>query len=237
MSIILALFWQKNKHCFKHLMLFLRALSVRAYLQSWALAKMCGTLSSMPNSCNIRSLPPPYAMLDDSSASLSLGATLHGGWGWGGEGRIGPKERLFPFQMIDGRGSAFCKSVPHNFGQDCSLPTGSPLHFLGKFSRPPPHSPASLFYSLQFLARATVQTKRRAATQQVAKAPDLPSGVCHWPGRPQIWLRPREPGSKLVRSLPRLTDSFHPSLSRPLVVRNKKGSIWALSKIQIRSAP
>ena len=30
-SIILVLFWQKNKHCFWHLMLFLRALAVRAY--------------------------------------------------------------------------------------------------------------------------------------------------------------------------------------------------------------
>ena len=36
------------------------------------------------------------------------------------EGRIWPKERLFPCEkLIDGRGSAFCKRVPHNFGQDC----------------------------------------------------------------------------------------------------------------------
>ena len=73
------------------------------------------------------SLAPPYppdAMLDDSSASLSLRTTLHGGGGrggGGGEGRIWPKERLFPCEkLIDGRGSAFCKLVPHNFGQDCS---------------------------------------------------------------------------------------------------------------------
>ena len=42
--------------------------------------------------------------------------------GGGGEGRIWPKERLFPCEkLIDGRGSAFCKLVPHNFGQDCSF--------------------------------------------------------------------------------------------------------------------
>ena len=37
-----------------------------------------------------------------------------------GESRIWPKERWFPCEkLIDGRGSAFCKLVPHNFGQDC----------------------------------------------------------------------------------------------------------------------
>ena len=42
--------------------------------------------------------------------------------GGGGEGRIWPKESLFPCEkLIDGRGSAFCKLVPHNFGQDCRL--------------------------------------------------------------------------------------------------------------------
>ena len=41
--------------------------------------------------------------------------------GGGGEGRIWPKERLFPCEkLIDGRGSAFCRLVPHNFGQDCT---------------------------------------------------------------------------------------------------------------------
>ena len=55
----------------------------------------------------------PDAMLDDSSASLSLRTTLHGGRGR----KVG---RLFPCEkLIDGRGSAFCKLVPHNFGQDC----------------------------------------------------------------------------------------------------------------------
>ena len=40
--------------------------------------------------------------------------------GGGGESRIWPKERWFPCEkLIDGRGSAFCKLVPHNFGQDC----------------------------------------------------------------------------------------------------------------------
>ena len=33
---------------------------------------------------------------------------------------IWPKEHLFPCEkLIDGRDSAFCKLVPHNFGQDC----------------------------------------------------------------------------------------------------------------------
>ena len=41
-------------------------------------------------------------------------------WGEGGESRIWPKERRFPCEkLIDGRCSAFCKLVPHNFGQDC----------------------------------------------------------------------------------------------------------------------
>ena len=43
-----------------------------------------------------------------------------GGGGGGGGGRIWLKERLFPCEkLIDGRGNAFCKLVPHNFGQDC----------------------------------------------------------------------------------------------------------------------
>ena len=68
-----------------------------------------------------RSPLPPDAMLDDSSASLSLRTTLHGG-NLGEFGRIWPKERLFPCEkLIDGRGSAFCKLVSHNFGQDCSV--------------------------------------------------------------------------------------------------------------------
>ena len=59
-----------------------------------------------------RSPLPPDAMLDNSSASLSLWKHCMGGRG---EGRIWPKERLFPCEkLIDGRGSAFCKLVPHN---------------------------------------------------------------------------------------------------------------------------
>ena len=44
-SIILALFLAKNKHCFKHLMLFLRALSVRAYFQIEFVTEMEAPLS------------------------------------------------------------------------------------------------------------------------------------------------------------------------------------------------
>ena len=48
------------------------------------------------------------------SGSLSFRTTLHRGRG---EGRIWPKERLFPCEKtISGRGSAFCQSVPHNSG-------------------------------------------------------------------------------------------------------------------------
>ena len=83
------------------------------------LAKMCGTKCLFPELLQYSLAPPfpPDAMLDDSSASLCLRTTLHEG---GGEGRIWPKERLFPCEkLIDGRGSAFRKLVPHNFGQDC----------------------------------------------------------------------------------------------------------------------
>ena len=82
---------------------------------------MCGTKCLFPELLQYSLAPPfpPDAMLDDSSASLSLRTTSHGGGG-GGEGRIWPKERLFPCEkLIDGRGSAFCKLVPHKFGQDC----------------------------------------------------------------------------------------------------------------------
>ena len=80
---------------------------------------MCGSKCLFPELLQYSlGLPFPLdAMLDDSSTSLSLRTTLHGGRG---EGRIWPKERLFPCEkLIDGRGSAFCKLVPHNFGQDC----------------------------------------------------------------------------------------------------------------------
>ena len=86
------------------------------------LAKMCGTECLFPELLQFSLAPPfpPDAMLDDSLASLSLRTTLHGGRGGGGESRIWPKERWFPCEkLIDGRGSAFCKLVPHNFGQDC----------------------------------------------------------------------------------------------------------------------
>ena len=81
---------------------------------------MCGTKCLFPELLQYSLAPPfpPDAMLDDSSASLYLRTTLHGGGGGGG--RIWLKERLFPYEkLIDGRGSAFCKLVPHNFGQDC----------------------------------------------------------------------------------------------------------------------
>ena len=100
----------------------LRASSrIQCRFVSTILAKMCGTKSLFPELLQYSLAPPfsPDAMLDDSSASLSLRTTLHGGRG----GRIWPKERLFPCEkLIDGRGSAFCKLVPHNFGHDCRLP-------------------------------------------------------------------------------------------------------------------
>ena len=63
--------------------------------------------------------PPPHAMLDDSSESFSLRTTLHGGRG---EVGFGPKNVSFQVKkLIDGRDSAFCKLVPHTFGQDCGF--------------------------------------------------------------------------------------------------------------------
>ena len=67
-------------------------------LQSWP--NVWDTLPFMPNSCNIRSLPPPLSlspsplslslpyctMLDNCLASLSLRTTLHGEGGGGGGG-------------------------------------------------------------------------------------------------------------------------------------------------------
>ena len=68
------------------------------------------TLPFMPNSCNIRSLPPfPYAMLDDSSASLSVRTTLHGGRG--GEVEFGPK--ILSFHVKNDRWSRQCPIPPH----------------------------------------------------------------------------------------------------------------------------
>ena len=62
----------------------------RIDLQSWP--KCVGQSAFFPNSCNIRWLPLPDAMLDDSSASLSLRTTLHGGRGRVG---FGPKNVCF----------------------------------------------------------------------------------------------------------------------------------------------
>ena len=77
---------------------------------------MCGTKCLFPELLQYSLAPPfpPDAMLDDSSASLSLRTTLHGG----GKVGFGPKNVCFQ-KLIDGRGSAFCKLVPHNLGQDC----------------------------------------------------------------------------------------------------------------------
>ena len=69
--------------------------------------------SPLPPRCNVgRLVGKPFL-----TNNIAWG---EGGGGGGGEGRIWPKERLFPCEkLIDGRGSAFCKLVPHNFGQDC----------------------------------------------------------------------------------------------------------------------
>ena len=83
---------------------------------------MCGTKCLFPELLQYSFAPPflPDAMLDDSSASLSLRTTLHGGGGGGGKVGFGPKNIFFHVQkLIEGRGCAFCKLVPHNFGQDC----------------------------------------------------------------------------------------------------------------------
>ena len=106
------------------------------------MAKMCGTKCLFPELLQFSLAPPfpPDAMLDDSSASLSLRTTLHGGRG--GESRIWPKERWFPCEkLIDGRGSAFCKLVPHNFGQDCSSKHRGSTVFRNTLSGRPPGCP------------------------------------------------------------------------------------------------
>ena len=89
------------------------------YRQSWP--KCVGQSAFFPNCCNIRSLPlPPRCNVGRLVGKPFL--TNNIAWREGEEGKIWPKERLFPCEkLIDGRGSAFCKLVPHNFGQDCSL--------------------------------------------------------------------------------------------------------------------
>ena len=66
--------------------------------------------SPLPPRCNVgRLVGKPF-----------LTNNIAWGEGEGEEGRIWPEERLFPCEkLIDDRGSAFCKLVPHNFGQDC----------------------------------------------------------------------------------------------------------------------
>ena len=74
-----------------------------------------------PNCCSFRSLPPSPPMQCWTTGRQAFPYEQHC-MGGGGESRIWPKERWFPCEkLIDGRGSAFCKLVPHNFGQDCSL--------------------------------------------------------------------------------------------------------------------
>ena len=84
-----------------------------------------GHCAFFSNSCNIRSLPPsPRCNVGRLFGKPFLTNNIAWGEGEGGGGgkvEFGPKERLFPCErLIDGRGSASCKRVPHNFGQDCS---------------------------------------------------------------------------------------------------------------------
>ena len=87
-----------------------------------------GQSAFFPNCCNIRSLPPSSPMQCWTTRRQAFPYEQHycmGEGGWGGVlGRIWPKERFFPCEkLIDGRGSVFCKLVPHNFGQDCRCPS------------------------------------------------------------------------------------------------------------------
>ena len=94
----------------------------QSVLQSWP--KCVGQSAFFPNCCNIRSLPPSPPMQCWSTRRQAFPYEQHC-MGGGGEGSIWPKERLFPCEkLIDGRGSAFCKLVPHNFGQDCRFCSG-----------------------------------------------------------------------------------------------------------------
>ena len=78
---------------------------------------------SPPPRCNVgRLVGKPFLANNiawGEGGGRGAGGAREGGGGEGGT--IWPKERLFPCEkLIDGRGSAFCKLVPHNFGQDCS---------------------------------------------------------------------------------------------------------------------
>ena len=109
----------KNKKLGRQFTTFSRNLIRHNFqLQSWP--KCVGQSAFFPHCCNIRSLPlPPRCNVGRLVGKPFL--TNNIAWGEGEEGRIWPKERLFPCEkLIDGRGSAFCKLVPHNFGQDCS---------------------------------------------------------------------------------------------------------------------
>ena len=78
----------------------------------------CGTLCLL---CRIPAIfAPAPAMLGDSSARLSFRTTLHGGGGGGGGGGQDLAQRTFVFGEERSIVEAFCKSVPHNFVQDCS---------------------------------------------------------------------------------------------------------------------
>ena len=87
---------------------------------------MCGTKCLFPELLQYSLAPPflppppPPPMQCWTTRRQAFPYEQHCMGEGGGEGRIWPKERLFPCEkLIDGRGSAFCKLVPHNFGQDC----------------------------------------------------------------------------------------------------------------------
>ena len=87
---------------------------------STILAKMCGTKCLFPELLQY-SLTPPFPPMQCWPTRRQAFPYEQHCMGGGGESRIWPKERWFPCEkLIDGRGSAFCKLVPHNFGQDCS---------------------------------------------------------------------------------------------------------------------
>ena len=87
------------------------------------LAKMCGTKCLFPKLLQY-SLAPPFPPMQCWTTLRQAFPHKQHCMGGGGQGRIWPKERLFPCEnLIDGQGSAFCKLVPHNFGQDCRLAT------------------------------------------------------------------------------------------------------------------
>ena len=100
-----------------------------ANLQSWP--KCVGHCAFFPNCCNIRSLPPSPPMQCWTTLRQAFPYEQH----CMGKVEFGPKNVCLHAceKLIDGRGSEFCKLVPHNFGQDYSYDCQNSIRAQPKF--------------------------------------------------------------------------------------------------------